>query len=86
MLIVFDLLVGADGRSLTGEILDYRRPVLESFFRSYCRGNRRFRLSPATTKLAEAKAWLGRSGKMLDGVIAKRRDLIPILHQNDLTM
>jgi ATP-dependent DNA ligase len=28
-----------------------------------------------TTKLAEAKAWLGRSGKMLDGAIAKRRDL-----------
>jgi ATP-dependent DNA ligase len=75
MLIVFDLLVGADGRSLTGEILDDRRPVLESFFRRYCRGKRRIRLSPMTTKLAEAKAWLGRSGKMLDGIIAKRRDL-----------
>src|SRR5580704_2135469 len=75
MLIVFDLLVGADGRSLTGEILDDRRPVLESFFRRYCRGKRRIRLSPMTTKPAEAKAWLGRSGKMLDGIIAKRRDL-----------
>ena len=75
MLIVFDLLVGTDGRSLTGQALDDRRPVLESFFRSYCRRNRRIRLSPATTKLAEAKVWLGRSGKMLDGVIAKRRDL-----------
>jgi ATP-dependent DNA ligase len=75
MLIVFDLLAGADGRSLTGEILDDRRPVLESFFRRYCRGKRRIRLSPMTTKLAEAKAWLGRSGKMLDGIIAKRRDL-----------
>ena len=32
-------------------------------------------MSPVTTKLAEAKAWLGRPGKMLDGVIAKRRDL-----------
>jgi ATP-dependent DNA ligase len=75
MLIVFDLLVGADGRSLIDETLEDRRPVLESFFRSCCRGNRRIRLSPVTTKLAEAKAWLGRSGKMLDGVIAKRRDL-----------
>ena len=55
MLIVFDLLVGTDGRSLTGQALDDRRPVLESFFRSYCRRNRRIRLSPATTKLAEAK-------------------------------
>jgi ATP-dependent DNA ligase len=75
MLIVFDLLGGADGRSLIDEILEDRRPLLESFFRSCCRGNRRIRLSPVTTKLAEAKAWLGRSGKMLDGVIAKRRDL-----------
>jgi ATP-dependent DNA ligase len=75
MLIVFDLLVGTDGRSLTGQALDDRRPVLESFFRSYCRRNRRIRLSPATTKLAEAKVWLGRSGRMHDGVIAKRRDL-----------
>ena len=75
MLIVFDLLAGADGRSLIDETLEDRRPVLESFFRSCCRGNRRIRLSPMTNKLAEAKAWLGRSGKVLDGVIAKRRDL-----------
>ena len=75
LLIMFDLLVDADGRSLIDETLQDRRPVLESFFRRYCRGNRRIRLSPATTRLAEAKAWLGRSGKMLDGVIAKRRDL-----------
>ena len=33
-------------------------------------------MSPATTKLAEAKAWLKRRcGPALDGVIAKRRDL-----------
>jgi ATP-dependent DNA ligase len=74
LLIVFDLLVGADGRSLIDETLEDRRPALESFFRSWCRRNRRIRLSPVTTKLAEAKAWLGWSGKMLDGVIAKRRD------------
>ena len=75
LLIVFDLLVGTDGRSLTDRTLDDRRPVLESFFRRYCRDKRRIRLSPMTTKLAEAKAWLGRSGKILDGIIAKRRDL-----------
>jgi ATP-dependent DNA ligase len=75
LLIVFDLLVGADGRSLTDRTLDERRPELEKFFRRYCRDKRRIRLSPVTTKLADAKAWLGRSGKMLDGIIAKRRDL-----------
>jgi ATP-dependent DNA ligase len=75
LLIVFDLLVDADGRSLIDRTLDDRRPELESFFRRYCRGHRGIRLSPMTTNLAEAKAWLGRSGKMLDGIIAKRRDL-----------
>jgi len=75
LLIVFDLLVGADGRSLTDRTLDERRPALESFFRRYCRGHRGIRLSPTTTKLAQAKTWLGRSGKMLDGIVAKRRDL-----------
>ena len=38
MLIVFDLLAGADGQSLIDETLEDRRPVLESFFRSCCRG------------------------------------------------
>ena len=33
------------------------------------------RLSPATTKLADAKKWLKRVGATLDGIIAKRRDL-----------
>jgi ATP-dependent DNA ligase len=75
LLILFDLLVDASGQALVGQTLEERRSALESFYRSLGRGNRRIRLSPATTKLAEAKAWLGRSGKKLDGVIAKRRDL-----------
>jgi len=75
LLIVFDLLVDTDGRSLIDRTLDERRQDLEKFFRRYCRGNSRMRLSPKTVKLAQAKAWLRRSGKMLDGVIAKRRDL-----------
>jgi ATP-dependent DNA ligase len=33
------------------------------------------RLSPATTKLAEAKKWFARVGNALDGIIAKRRDM-----------
>ena len=33
------------------------------------------RLSPATTKLADAKGWLRKVGSTLDGIIAKRRDV-----------
>jgi ATP-dependent DNA ligase len=75
LLIVFDLLVGADGKTLTREPLSERRRALEAFFRKYCRRAKSVRLSPATTKLADAKSWLRRVGATLDGVIAKRRDL-----------
>jgi ATP-dependent DNA ligase len=75
LLIVFDLLVGADGALLTSLPLDERRRALESFVQKFCRGARRIRLSPATTRLADAKGWLKRGGASLDGVIAKRRDL-----------
>jgi ATP-dependent DNA ligase len=75
LLVVFDLLVGADGKTLTREPLSERRRALETFFRKYCRRAKSVRLSPATTKLADAKSWLRRVGATLDGVIAKRRDL-----------
>jgi ATP-dependent DNA ligase len=75
LLIVFDLLVDADGALLTGLPLDERRPALERFVRKFGRGAKRIRLSPATIKLADAKGWLKRAGPSLDGVIAKRRDL-----------
>ena len=42
---------------------------------SISRSSGRVRLSPATTKLADAKKWLTRVGATLDGIIAKRRDL-----------
>ena len=38
------------------------------------RNKTRIRLSPATTKLNEAKAWLKDVGAILDGIIAKRSD------------
>jgi ATP-dependent DNA ligase len=75
LLIVFDLLVDADGRVLTGMPLSERRPELESFYTKYCRASPWLRLSPATVKLADAKRWLRRVGATLDGVVAKRRDL-----------
>ena len=75
LFIVFDLLVGADGRALTAKPLSERRSELESFYKKYARGSERLRLSPATTRLADASRWLKRVGATLDGVIAKRRDL-----------
>jgi ATP-dependent DNA ligase len=74
LLIIFDLLVDADGKSVTEAPLSERRPALERFFKRYCRRIRSLRLSPATTRLAEAKGWLKRVGATLDGVVAKRRD------------
>ena len=75
LLILFDLLVDADGEALIDETLQDRRPALEKFFAKYCRGAPLLRLSPTTTKRAQAERWLRRAGAALDGVIAKRRDL-----------
>jgi ATP-dependent DNA ligase len=75
LLIVFDLLVGADGKPLHRALLQDRRPALEAFAKEFLRGHDRIRLSPATTKLADAKKWLRSTGATLDGIIAKRRDV-----------
>jgi len=75
LLILFDLLVDADGDALVDETLRERRPALEKFFATYCRGAPLLRLSPMTTKRTQAERWLRRAGAALDGVIAKRRDL-----------
>jgi ATP-dependent DNA ligase len=74
-MIVFDLLADADGASITAEPLAERRAVLERFARRRLRGHKAFRLSPATTRLEEARRWLKKVGATLDGIIAKRRDL-----------
>ncbi len=74
LLILFDILVDADCRLLTAAPLDERRGRLETFFKKYCRGASRIRLSPSSAKLGDAKSWLRRTGAALDGVIAKRRD------------
>jgi ATP-dependent DNA ligase len=75
LLIVFDLLVDVGGASLVDLPLAERRKKLESFAHKYLRGGKSIRLSPATTRLADAKGWLKRVGATLDGIIAKRRDL-----------
>jgi ATP-dependent DNA ligase len=74
LLIAFDLLL-AGGKSLIELHLEERRRKLEAFAGKYFSDARRIRLSPAITKLDEAKAWLKRVGGTLDGIIAKRRDL-----------
>ena len=73
--IVFDLLVDAAGRSLIDHPLEERRSALEQFARAHFDKSAGIRLSPATTKIAEAQGWLKRVGATLDGIIAKRRDL-----------
>ena len=76
LLIVFDLLADESGRSLTKLPLAERRHGARALSpRNICAATRRFRLSPATTKLGDAKKWLKNVGATLDGIIAKRRDL-----------
>jgi ATP-dependent DNA ligase len=76
--ILFDLLVGADGKLLTDLPFTERRKALEAFF-SKDHGNPAIRLSPSTGDRAAALAWLDRLGGDIDGLIAKRADL-PYLH------
>jgi len=74
LMIVFDLLAeGTD--DLTDEALRDRRKALDVFAKTTLKGHKAFRLSPATTRLADAKKWLTQVGATLDGIIAKRRDL-----------
>jgi ATP-dependent DNA ligase len=72
--LVFDLLDDERGRSLLGRPLRERRRCLEAFAAEYLKGNPRIRLSPATTKLTDARRWLRTMGGGLDGIIAKNLD------------
>jgi ATP-dependent DNA ligase len=74
LLIAFDLL-SEDDNILIDEPLQARRKRLEMFARKNFPKSGDVRLSPATTKLADARTWLARVGATLDGIIAKRRDL-----------
>ena len=75
ILIVFDLLAGADGKSLLQMPLRKRRERLEAFAAKYFVGCERLHLSPVAKDLAGAGKWLSGVGATLDGVIAKQRDL-----------
>jgi ATP-dependent DNA ligase len=75
LIIAFDLLLDGEGKPLIDLPLSERRRKLDLLAPKYFRGTKRIRLSPATSKLVEAKRWLERVGATLDGTIAKRRDL-----------
>jgi ATP-dependent DNA ligase len=74
LLIAFDLLEDEKGRDLQSQPLSARRGVLERFFATLGEVDA-LRLSPKTTRLADARRWLRRAGGgALDGVVAKRLD------------
>jgi ATP-dependent DNA ligase len=74
LFIAFDLLADDDGLTMERP-LSQRREKLERFARSAFAKTPSFRLSPATTRLSDARKWLKQVGATLDGIIAKRRDL-----------
>jgi ATP-dependent DNA ligase len=69
-LMVFDCLA-KNGESLVSAPLSKRRTALEKLIGT---GAPAIQLSPYTRALKEADKWLARSGRALDGVIAKRID------------
>lgn len=75
LLIVFDLLVDANGHSLVTHPLQDRRKLLEKFAARQFPDAPRLRLSPVTEEVSGARKWLTQVGATLDGIIAKRRDL-----------
>ena len=74
-MILFDLLVSKDGKSLVQLSWQERRACLEDFFAKYLSGEPTFQLSPSSTRIDDAKRWLKITGGALDGIIAKRADL-----------
>ncbi|HWW64958.1 MAG TPA: ATP-dependent DNA ligase [Sphingomonadaceae bacterium] len=70
-LMLFDCLM-MEGRDLLTDPLADRRAVLERFQAAH--GGPSLLLSPRSENVADAEAWLARSGGALDGVVAKRLD------------
>src|SRR5215469_2504901 len=71
--IVFDLL-GEDGESNLKRNLRERRQLLKEFARANLQSAKNIRLSPATIDYKIASHWFRKSGRDLDGIIAKRLD------------
>jgi ATP-dependent DNA ligase len=73
ILILFDMLLDAKGKSLIEAPLSKRREALEAFYKS-AGGTKRLKLSPYTRDRKKAEAWLNDARGPLDGVIAKESD------------
>jgi ATP-dependent DNA ligase len=73
IMILFDCLATPARRNLLAEPLRARRAALEELFESFDEAHGLV-LSPFTTRLREAQAWLDRAGGSLDGVVAKESD------------
>jgi ATP-dependent DNA ligase len=71
--ILFDLLDEARESYLRLNLRERRR-LLEKFARSNLRSAKAIRLSPATTDYHVANSWFRKTGRDLDGIIAKRLD------------
>ena len=71
--ILFDLLAEARKSYLKVNLRERRR-LLEKFARSNLRSANNIRLSPATTDYHVANNWFRKTGRDLDGIIAKRLD------------
>jgi ATP-dependent DNA ligase len=71
--IIFDLLA-ENRKSYLKLTLRERRPLLEQFARSNLRRAKDIRLSPATADYRIASDWFRKTGRDLDGIIAKRLD------------
>ena len=71
--ILFDLLA-ENGKSCVKLTLRERRQLLEKFACSNLPRTTKIRLSPATTDYNVANNWLRKTGRDLDGIIAKRLD------------
>ena len=73
ILILFDMLLDAKGKSLIEAPLTNRRIALEQFYES-AGETKRLKLSPRTLDRKKAQAWLDEARGALDGVVAKQSD------------
>ena len=73
LLILFDMLMDATGKTLIERPLKTRRVVLERFYKA-AGETRSLKLSPYTRDRGKAERWIHDAGGFLDGVVAKRID------------
>ncbi len=73
ILILFDMLLDAKGKSLIEAPLTKRRAALESLYKT-AGETKRLKLSPFTSDRDKALAWLDDDAGAIDGVVAKRSD------------